>query len=117
MAFQIVDDVFDFTAGEEELGKPVASDLVQGHLTLPAIVLKEQHPDDNPIKDIFERRQMEQNLDLAIDMIRNSEIVSECYSVAQGFLTEACGALGMFPEGPCRRKLVELADYVVERRQ
>jgi len=56
LSFQIVDDIFDFTAGEEELGKPVASDLLQGHLTLPTIILQEQHPDDNPIKDIFEHR-------------------------------------------------------------
>ena len=117
MAFQIVDDIFDFTAGEEELGKPVASDLLHGHLTLPAILLKEQRPDDNPVNDIFEHRDIERNLELAIQMIRNSGIVSECYRSAQDFITEACRALDIFPESPCQRKLIELADYVVERRQ
>lgn len=117
MAFQVVDDIFDFTAGEEELGKPVASDLLHGHLTLPAILLKEQRPDDNPVKDIFEHREIERNLELAIQMIRNSGIVSECYHSAQDFITEACRALDIFPESPCQRKLIELADYVVERRQ
>ena len=117
MAFQIVDDIFDFTAGEEELGKPVASDLLHGHLTLPAILLKEQRPDDNPVKDIFEHREIERNLELAIQMIRNSGIVSECYRSAQDFITEACRALDIFPESPSQRKMIELADYVVERRQ
>ena len=117
MAFQIVDDIFDFTAGEEELGKPVASDLLHGHLTLPAILLKEQRPDDNPVNDIFEHREIERNLELAIQMIRNSGIVSECYRSAQDFITEACRALDIFPESPSQRKLIELADYVVERRQ
>lgn len=117
MAFQIVDDIFDFTAGEEELGKPVASDLLHGHLTLPAILLREQRPDDNPVKDIFEHREIERNLELAIQMIRNSGIVSECYRSAQDFITEACRALDIFPESPSQRKLIELADYVVERRQ
>ena len=117
MAFQIVDDIFDFTAGEEELGKPVASDLLHGHLTLPAILLKEQRPDDNPVNDIFEHRDIERNLELAIQMIRNSGIVSECYRSAQDFITEACRALDIFPESPSQRKLIELADYVVERRQ
>jgi geranylgeranyl pyrophosphate synthase len=115
MAFQIVDDVLDFTADEEKLGKPVASDLLQGHLTLPAILLKEQNPDSNPIRDIFERKDSERNLKLAIEMICNSGIISECYRVAQGFITEACRSLDMFPESPYRSKLVELADYVVER--
>lgn len=117
MAFQIVDDIFDFTAGEEELGKPVAGDLLQGHLTLPTIILKEQHPNGNPIVDIFEHRQVERNLDLVIQMIRNSGIVSECYGVAQGFIADACQALGLFPDSPYRSKLFELADYVVQRRQ
>ena len=117
MAFQIVDDILDFTAGEEELGKPVASDLLKGHLTLPAILLKEQYPDNNPIKAIFEKRQKEQNLKLAIEMIRSSEIVPECYRVAQDFTAEACRALEIFPESSCQRALLELTDYVVERQK
>lgn len=117
MAFQIVDDILDFTAGEEELGKPVANDLLQGNLTLPAILLKEQHPDDSPIKAIFEKRQKEQNLELAIGMIRSSGIIPECYLVAQDYTAEARRALEIFPESPCQRALFELTDYVVGRQQ
>jgi geranylgeranyl pyrophosphate synthase len=117
MAFQIVDDILDFTAGEEELGKPVASDLLRGHLTLPAILLKEQYPNNNPIKTIFKKRQNEQSLKLAIEMIRNSDIVPECYRVAQDFTAEARCALEIFPESPCKRALLELTDYVVERQK
>jgi geranylgeranyl pyrophosphate synthase len=115
MAFQVVDDIFDFTAAEEELGKPVASDLLQGHLTLPTLILKEWHPDDNPIKDIFEHRHVEQNLELVIEMVRNSGIVAECYRVAQGYVDDACRALDVFPQDPCKSKMLELAQYVVKR--
>ncbi len=117
MAFQIVDDILDFTAREEDLGKPVASDLLQGHLTLPTLILREQHPSDNPIRDIIENRQVEKNLELAIKMVRNSGIVSECYDVAQGYVDDACRALDVFPEGLCRSKLIELAQYSVRRRE
>ena len=117
MAFQVVDDILDFTAGEEELGKPVAGDLLQGHLTLPAILLKEQYPDNNPIKTIFEKRQNEQNLKLAVEMIRSSEIIPECYRVAKDFTAEAYRALEIFPESSCQRVLLELTGYVVERKQ
>ncbi|HEY49357.1 MAG TPA: polyprenyl synthetase family protein [Dehalococcoidia bacterium] len=117
MAFQVVDDILDFTADEEELGKPVASDLRQGNLTLPAILLREQRPHDNPIEAIFENRQKERNLKLAIKMIRGSEVVPECYRIARDFTAEACTALEIFPESPYRQSLVEIANYVVERQE
>ncbi|MCJ7523268.1 MAG: polyprenyl synthetase family protein [Dehalococcoidia bacterium] len=117
MAFQIIDDIFDFTAGEDELGKPVASDLLQGHLTLPAIMLRERYPDNNLIDKIFEHRQVEENLEKAINLIRDSSIIPDCYNVAQGFIAKACQSLEMFPDSPYRHKLSELAGYVVNRRQ
>ena len=54
MAFQIVDDILDFNGTEEEVGKPVGNDLLQGTLTLPSILLMEQYPDNNPVKRFFE---------------------------------------------------------------
>ncbi len=117
MAFQVIDDILDFTAEEEELGKPVASDLLQGHLTLPAILLKERHPDDNTISAIFENRQREQNLKKAIDMIRNSDIVADCYRTAREFTAKACRTLETLPESPYRQALFDTAEYVVDRQE
>jgi geranylgeranyl pyrophosphate synthase len=65
--------------------------------------------------DIFEHKQVEHNVELAINMIRNSGIVPDCYSIAQDFVSSACSALDSFSDGPCRRKLIEIADYVVRR--
>ena len=53
VAFQIVDDILDFIGTEEEMGKPIGSDLAQGTLTLPAMLLLERYPEDNPVKEIF----------------------------------------------------------------
>jgi geranylgeranyl pyrophosphate synthase len=115
MAFQIVDDILDFTSDEEKLGKPVASDLLQGNLTLPAIMLRERYPEDNPIKAIFENRGKEKSLECAIEMVRDSGIISDCYRVAQEFTSGACQTLKTLPDNQCRRALIELANYVVER--
>ena len=115
MAFQIVDDILDFTSDEEKLGKPVASDLLQGNLTLPAIMLRERYPEDNPIKAIFENIGKEKSLECAIEMVRNSGIISDCYQVAQEFTSGACQTLKTLPDNGCRKALIELANYVVER--
>ena len=53
MAFQVVDDILDFAGDEEEMGKPIGSDLMQGTLTLPSLLLMERYPKDNPIKKAF----------------------------------------------------------------
>lgn len=117
MAFQIVDDILDFTAEEEELGKPVGSDLIQGTLTLPAILLKERYPENNPIADIFGNGEKQQSLKLAIEMINNSDIIPECYQTAQSFTTEACQAVEDFPDNSYRQALFRIADHVVTRQK
>jgi len=117
LAFQIVDDILDFTAGEEELGKPVAGDLLQGILTLPAILFMEQHPEDNPIKEMLAGKDEEANLKRAIESIRNSPIIGESYGIAQDFSAQACHPLEVLPDSPARRALLQLADYVIQRQR
>ena len=55
MAFQIVDDILDFTGDEAELGKPAGSDLMQGTLTLPSLLLIERYPDEQPGEALLRR--------------------------------------------------------------
>src|SRR4030043_2225028 len=50
IAFQIMDDILDFTSTEEAMGKPVGSDLIQGTLTLPAMLLMERNPEERPVR-------------------------------------------------------------------
>ncbi len=115
MAFQIVDDILDFIGEEEELGKPVASDLLQVTLTLPAILLMERHPGETIIRDIFEKRGDRAGVERVIEMIRSSSIVEECYRIAADFCAQACLALEGLPKNACRKSLLDLADYVIER--
>jgi geranylgeranyl pyrophosphate synthase len=117
LAFQLVDDILDFTGEEEELGKPVGSDLLQGTLTLPAILLMEQSPGDNPVKEILEKREQKENIRRAIEMLLGSSIIEECYTIAKGFSKKACQALEVLPDNPSRKALFELADYIIQRRR
>ena len=117
ITFQIVDDILDFIGTEEEMGKPVGSDLAQGTLTLPAMLLLERYPEDNPVKKVFQNQDRQKNIELAIELIRNSSIVSECYEVASEHCSKACQNLKLLPDNASRRALIELADYVLDRKK
>jgi len=116
IAYQIVDDVLDFTGTEEKLGKPAGTDLAQGTLTLPTILLLERYPEDNPVKRLFENRDKQENLKLAIELVRNSSIVQECYGIASEYRAKACQNLNQLPENASRQALTGLADYIINRK-
>ena len=117
IAFQVVDDILDFIGTEEELGKPVGSDLAQGTLTLPAMLLLERYPGDNPVKRLFANRNDQGNIKEAIELIRNSPIVDECYAVASEYCARACQNINQLPANSSRDALLQLAEYVVARKR
>lgn len=117
IAFQIVDDILDFIGTEEEMGKPTGSDLAQGTLTLPAMLLLERYPEDNPVKRLFRNEDRPKNIELAIKLVRSSSIPQECYAVASDYCATACHNLKLLPDNASRRSLIELAEYVVKRRK
>ncbi|MCX7911521.1 MAG: polyprenyl synthetase family protein [Dehalococcoidales bacterium] len=115
IAFQIVDDILDFTSTPEALGKPAGSDLVQGTLTLPAMLLLERYPDNNPVRLFFETRDKEYATQ-AIQMVLNSGVIDECYRVAREFRDRACRGLSTLPGLPSRKSLLDLAEFVVNQK-
>jgi geranylgeranyl pyrophosphate synthase len=115
MAFQIVDDILDFTGDEAEMGKPVGSDLMQGTLTLPSLLLMERHPRGNPVQKFFARPRKEL-LRQAVEMVRQSDIPQESYEMARSFSARAHEALSALPDGPPRQALYNLTDDMLERR-
>jgi len=117
IAFQIVDDILDFIGTEEEMGKPAGADLAQGTLTLPAMLVLERYPGDNPVTRLFRNEDRQKNIRLAMELVSNSSIPEECFAVASDYCAEACQNLDLLPDNACRRSLITLAEYVVKRRK
>jgi geranylgeranyl pyrophosphate synthase len=114
MAFQIVDDILDFTGQKETLGKPVASDLSRGVFTLPVILLLERSQGE-PVKALLDSDKQKAT-ELLMEMVQNSSVVDECYEVVRGFCSQARSALEQLPHSPAREALFQLAGYVTERK-
>lgn len=117
LAFQIIDDILDFTGTEAELGKPAGSDLRQGTLTLPAMLLNERYPHDNPVKRLFENRERTENIAIAIEQVRSSSIVDDCYKIARSYCDKACNSIKELTQNSSRQSLLDLADFVVKRKK
>ena len=115
IAFQIVDDILDFTGDPAVMGKPVGSDLAGGTLTLPAILYMQRCPDDNPVKRAFEGTRRRANIERAIREITASDLLDESMRTARHFGDQALGALRTLPNGETRDTLQGIVDYVFAR--
>ena len=118
IAFQVVDDILDFVGDEVGMGKPVGSDLAQGTLTLPAMLVLEHYPGDNLVRRLFQHEgDRQENIKLAIELVLSSGVIEECYEVAAGYFARACRNLNLLPDSASRRSLKELAEYVLARQK
>jgi geranylgeranyl pyrophosphate synthase len=118
MAFQILDDILDFVGSEKELGKPIGSDLRQGTVTLPLLLFLEMHPEVDLLSSIFEEPQgREERIQTLIDMVANSTAIESAREEAERFTAESKRAIQHLPDNEYRQVMLDLADYLSERRK
>ncbi|MCS7062165.1 MAG: polyprenyl synthetase family protein [Anaerolineae bacterium] len=115
MAFQIMDDILDFTGEQAAVGKPVGSDLRRGLITLPTICYIESHERDAQIECALRGECDPQTYDALVQHIRTSGAVETALAEAQKIAASAKRALADFPDNAYRATLVELVDYTVQR--
>lgn len=115
ISFQIADDVLDYLATEEEVGKPVGNDLKQGTVTLPLMLARQAK---NGRLDAVLAKPVLNDADYAevVRIVRDSNGIDESYAYAKTFGDKARAELHAFPPSAYRDALESLTYYVVGRR-
>ena len=116
MAFQIMDDVLDFTGEQATIGKPVGSDLLNGLVTLPAIYYAESHPDNAEVKLLADGGWGNTDrMELLVKSIQTSNAIRHATEEAVEHVEKALEAIKPFKAAAEYESLAGLARYIVDR--
>ena len=118
IAFQLIDDILDFTSREKILGKPVGNDLREGKVTLPLIyALESAEPEE---RRLVETVLADGNYDQVpfgkiLHTLHRHRGIERAHERAQDFTEKARGIISEFPESPYQRALLAITDLVTDR--
>jgi all-trans-nonaprenyl-diphosphate synthase len=113
LAFQIVDDILDFTSPTEVLGKPAGSDLIAGNITAPALFAMEEEP---YIQVLIEREFCEKgDIEQALKLVRESQGIQRARDLASHHAQFSLKHINCLPTSDCSQALEDVVDYVLSR--
>jgi len=119
LAFQMADDLLDYTVDPAAIGKPVGSDLREGKLTLPVIcaLSRAGDADRRRMEQIITRRQFEgADFSELIRLVESYGGIDYTRKQAAGHIQQAVDALAAFDSGPARAVLSDIARYALVRK-
>lgn len=120
MAFQLIDDLLDYTSDQKVLGKPVLKDLEEGNITLPVIRLMEKaEPEDRDfVRAVVEGQDFSpENKQQILQLIQRYETLDDLRSLAEQYASEALGELAGIPDSEYRDALTRIPDLVISRQK
>ena len=118
LTFQIADDTLDYNSELKFFGKKIGNDFYEGKITLPIILLyqKANVKERNELKKLFEKNQRnEDELKKVLLMIKNYNIISDCYKRAEYFINLASNSLIIFEDSKEKEILKNLTSFSLER--
>jgi len=118
MAFQLVDDVLDFTSREVTLGKPVGGDLREGKVTLPLVYALEcaTAQERRLVENILRQRSYDETpFSQILALLKKYRGIERVKERAQTFTDKARQIIGEFPDSPYQRALMAVTDLITQR--
>jgi octaprenyl-diphosphate synthase len=118
MAFQLIDDVLDYSAKQATLGKTIGDDFREGKMTLPVVLaLRRGHEAERTFwrRTIEELEQGDDDLQKAITILKNRRALADTVERARGYGLTATRALASFPDGAEKRALLAVVDFCIQR--
>ncbi len=120
IAFQLIDDVLDYSAREEKLGKTIGDDFREGKITLPVILAFRRGDDE---ERVFWRRTLEEldQKEDGSDLLRARKLLEKNLSLqdtvarARHYGAIARDALGIFPDSTIKTALIDIIDFCIDR--
>lgn len=118
MSYQIIDDILDFTASQNELGKPAGNDLLQGNVTLPVLFAMRDKDFNDLLRDTFKNPEQVSEKDMAIllNRLKSTNAITESYKISDHYLNKALTALESIPNHKAKQTLQSIAKYIGKRR-
>ncbi|GAA0347583.1 heptaprenyl diphosphate synthase component II [Bacillus carboniphilus] len=114
MAYQITDDILDFTGTEKQLGKPAGGDLLQGNITLPVLFAR-QNPEFRAKLEKVHENMDRNDLKEIIDDLQTSGAIQKSWEVSNQYLQKALKVLSTLPNNRANRTLKNIALYIGKR--
>jgi octaprenyl-diphosphate synthase len=116
-AFQLADDLLDFTANESMLGKPAGADLLEGKLTLPLIMLIDEDPSwRTAIQSVINAGNYDAvSREALVDAAKNAGVLAQAREIARGFAEAAVEAIETLPPSPYVEALQAIPAYIIDR--
>ncbi len=116
MAFQIIDDVLDYSAKQQQLGKNLGDDLSEGKTTLPIIMaLKNATPAQQVILRHAIQTADKNQLSAVLTILTETNALQNCAAIAYEFIAKANSQLNNINESPFKKALLQLTDFVLHR--
>lgn len=119
MAFQIIDDVLDYVANQNTLGKNIGDDFKEGKVTLPLIIAYLDSGKEEKLfwqRTIHDKKQREEDFAYVLSIFDKYQVIDKCMQIAKEFASKAKKYLDIAPNNDVRDSLITILDFSVSRK-